>query len=493
MKKIISVLLVVCMLLCIAACNNEDENTDDIIVREANETLKIHCYAHENLNPLLNTNETNMQMLRLVFESLTECDDTQKAQPLLAESYSVSSDGLVWTVKLKKDIKWHDGTDLTADDVLYTYNYVMENADTSPYAVNVSNIEYVNAASDFEINFRLLSPQANFANLLEIPVIQAQSGDNFNPVGTGPYVYTDTKNKIVYLSANEDWHMGDVAIKNVEVKILPDKETSIYAYVSKEIDVVSVNSSGDLGDYTSNSDNVIVDYASNTFNYIGINTGAEPLSNRLFRKAIAYAIDKEAINSEVLLSHGSVANTCINSKWWVYKPDVTVYEYSQDKSINILNDVKKNMKLSAVSLMVNADNEDKCEVAEMIKENLADCGITINVEYVDWATFNERVSTGNYQMYLGTVKYSAEINPQYVVTNPSVALQKLFVELQSQTTEYGIKDKYYKIQEKMALELEIIPLYFDVSTVMYNKRIEGEFNPYRINIFNGIEGMKLSS
>ena len=112
---------------------------------------------------------------------------------------------------------------------------------------------------------------------------------------------------------------------------------------------------------------------------------------------------------------------------------------------------------------------------------------------MDWATFSERVATGNYQMYLGTVKYSAEINPRYVFTNPSVALQKLFVELQSQITEEGIKKKYFEIQEKAALELNIIPLYFDVNMVMYNKRIEGDFIPYRINVFNGIEGMDLSN
>ena len=493
MKKIIALLLTFCMVFGISGCKDDHGNKDNNAVKEANETLKIHCYAHDNLNPLINDNEVNMQMLRLVFESLIECDETQKAKLLLADSYSVSQDGLVWTVKLKNGIKWHDGTDLTSNDVLYTYNYVIENSQTSPFAVNVSNIEYVNATSNLEINFKLVSPQANFLNLLEIPVIQAQTSGDFTPIGTGPYVYSDTKNKIVYLTSNDNWHKGKTAIKNIEAKILPDRETSIYAYVSKEIDVVTVNSGNGLGDYTSNSDNVIVDYPSNSFNFIGINTNTEPLSNRLFRKAIAHAIDKESINSEVLLSHGSVANSCIHSKWWVYNPGVTRYDYSQDKAVNVLNDVKKSMKLSAVSLMVNADNSDKSKVAEMIKQNLADCGINLIVEYVDWATFSERIATGNYQMYLGTVKYSAEINPQYIITNPSVSLQKLFVEFQSQTTEEGIRKKYFEIQEKIALELNIIPLYFDVNMVMYNKRIEGQFNPYRINVFNGIESLKLGN
>lgn len=492
LKKIISFILALTVALCISGCRNNRDKGETNEVKKANETLKIHCFAYDSLNPLDNDNETTMQMLRLVFESLIECDETQYPKMLLAEGYSVSPDGLLWNIKLKKGVKWHDDTDLTANDVLYTYNYVIENAENSAYKINVSNIESVSIVGDNEVSFKLAAPQSNFINLLEIPIVKAQNGAEFYPVGTGPYVYSETKNKIVHLKANDKWHKGKVSIKNIEAKILPDAETSIYAYVSKEIDVVTVNSGNGLGDYTSNSDNAIVDYPSNTFNFVGINTSTEPLSNRLFRKAIAHAIDKSSINSEVLLSHGAVADSCIHPKWWVYNSGVTKYPYSQDKALNVLNDVKKTMKISAISLMVNTENQNKVKVAEIIKKNLADCGISLYIEYVDWATFTERVATGNYQMYLGTVKYSAEINPQYVFSNPSVSMQKLFVELQQQTTEEGVKKKYYEIQEKAALELNIIPLYFDVNMVMYNNRIEGQVNPCRINVFNGIEGLKLS-
>lgn len=493
MKKIISFILVLCIALCASGCKDKKDGDGNNQVKKANETLKIHCFAYDTLNPLDNDNETTMQMLRLIFESLIECDETQYPKMLLAESYSVSQDGLTWNVKLKKGIKWHDGTDFTASDVLYTYNYVIENVQNSPYAINVSNIESVSVKANDEVSFKLVAPQANFINLLEIPIVKSQGKGAFNVTGTGPYVLAETKNKIMYLKANDNWHKGKVSIENIEVKILPDTETSVYAYVSKEIDVVTVNSGNGLGDYTSNSDNAIADYPSNTFNFIGINTNTEPLSNRMFRKAIAHAIDKNTINSEVLLSHGAVADSCIHPKWWVYNQGITKYPYSQDKALNVLNDVKKTMKISAVSLMVNSENPDKVKVAEIIKQNLADCGISMYVEYVDWSTFTERIATGNYQMYLGTVKYSAEINPQYVFSNPGVGMQKLFVELQLQTTEEGVKKKYYEIQEKAALELNIIPLYFDVNMVMYNKRIEGQVKPYRINVYNGIEQVKLSN
>ncbi len=495
MKRILSVIIILSICLCLFGCNGcnsctggDAENPEDAIIKAENETLKIHCYNIESMNPLDNTNEENLQMFNLIFESLFVCDTTQKAQPLLAESYTVSSDGLCWNIKLKSGIKWHDGTELTANDVVYTYKYVM-NSETSYFHHNVSNVTSVSAPSDYEVSFNLESPQANFVNLLEIPVIKSAE----STTGTGPYTYEKTENKIIYLCANEKWHNGTVNIKKINVKILPDSETSTYAYVSKEIDMVAVNSGNDMGKYTSNSDNIIADYTSNTFTYIGINVSSEPLSNRLFRKAIAHAIDKEAINSEVLLSHGSVANSCMNSQWWVYNPDVTVYGHSKDKSVNVLNEVKKSMKLSSITLLVNTENPDKEKVAELIKQNLEDCGITMNIEYADWQTYTDRIASGNYQMYLGTIKYSSEINPKYLITNPGPELQSLFISLEAQTTEEGVKKKYYEIQEKIALDIHIIPLYFDVGAVLYNKRIQGQPAPYRANIFNGIEALNLTS
>lgn len=481
------------MSFCVFGCKKQEtQQAADPVVRKANETLKIHCYNLVSMNPLDNVNEDNLQMFRLMYESLFLCDKTQKAQPVLAAGYTVSSDGLTWTVNLKSGVKWHDGTEFTAKDVVDTYDYVIKNVATSVYATNVSNIKSVTATADYAVSFSLNSPQSNFVNLLEIPVVKSQSGGTFSSVGTGPYTYVKTENKIIYLSANQSWHKGAVNIQDIQVKILPDKDTATYAYVSKEIDIVSVNSGNDMGKYTSNSDNVIVDYASNNFNFIGINTSSEPLSNRMFRKAIAHAIDKNAINSQVLLSHGSVADSCMNSQWWVYNPAITVYEHSRDKAINVLNEVQKNMKLSDVTLLVNTDNPDKEKAAELIKQNLAACGITMHIEYADWGTFSERIATGNYQMYMGTVKYSSEINPQYVIANPSVDLQRLFIELQAQTTEEGVKKKYFEIQEKIAIDIHIIPLYFDVGTVLYNKRLEGQAVPLRTNIFNGIEALTLT-
>ncbi len=493
MLKILCLFLTVLLVFCASGCKGGgDGDSPDAkkAAEEANRTLKIHCYNYETLNPLLQTSEVNMQMLRLVFESLIVCDNTQKAQCVLAEKYSVSPDGLVWTIKVKKGVKWHDQTPFTAYDVEKTYNAVLGYAEASMYYALLQNVEGVKAVSDTEVKFNLKKPQANFINLLDVPIIKGHS-ENFKPIGTGPYKYDGVSEKIITLLANENWQGEGVGVDKIEVRILPDKETAVYAYVAKEIDVVSVTSNADWNEYSSNADNVIVDYPSSSFNYITINTNTEPLSNRLLRVAIAQAINKEKICSEVLLSHGTVANSCMNSEWWVYNKGITNYSYSPKKAEDTIKALKNNTKIGTINLMVNSESADKCKTAEMIKENLNEVGLSVQIDYVSKSAFYERVGTGNYHMYIGTVKYAGDINPAYVVTNPDEKLSALLADLQKQTTEEGVKAKYFEVQEKIATDVNIIPLYFDNGSVMYNKRIKGEFNPFRTHIYNGIENIKL--
>ena len=490
--KAISAVLIAVIMITVTGCKNKDtQNSDAASVEEANKTLKLHCFSYTSLNPLVCTDETNSQVLRLIFESLFECDETQKAKPVLADTYSVSSDGLNWTVKIKDNVFWHDKSKLTADDVKKSYDDVSLLAEKSPYYSSLSNIEDISSDGNLTVNFKLFAPQVNFINLLEVPIVKYHGSEKFSPIGTGPYIYEKADNKTVYLTAFSDYYGDKANIKDIEIKILPDSETAVYAYVSKEIDMVNIISSDDWGKYRSNSDNNIVDYPSNVFNFICINKNTEPLSNRLFRSAIAYAIDKEKICSEVLLSHGSVANTCMNTGWWLYNRETVNYKFNKERVSDIMAAVTDDLKITPVSLMVNSENEDKCKAAEMIKENLKDCGIAINIDYVDFATFSDRVNTGNYQMYFGTVKYGPDINPKYVVNNPTSGLKKLFDKLDTQTSDEEIKKTYFEIQDKIAYDLEIIPLYFDISTVMYTKRLEGKYTPVRINIFSGIENLKL--
>ncbi|MDR0405687.1 MAG: ABC transporter substrate-binding protein, partial [Clostridiales bacterium] len=194
--------------------------------------MKIYSYNPDTLNPIYTRNRTNAQMLMLIFDFLITCGGDQRPIPALASEYSVSADGLTWTVRLRDGVTWHDGSAFTAADVAATLTAVKNSTHGSPYRENLSNAVKIEAAGSAVI-ITLAAPQTNFINLLEIPMVKASEAnvlDGFRLVGTGQFVYAESTNKLILLSANKGWWGESTPyIDNVEVALLPDKSTAVYA------------------------------------------------------------------------------------------------------------------------------------------------------------------------------------------------------------------------------------------------------------------------
>ncbi|OQB13371.1 MAG: Oligopeptide-binding protein AppA precursor [Firmicutes bacterium ADurb.Bin193] len=450
-------------------------------------TLKIYSYNPDTFNPLYTRNKANAQMLMLIYDTLIKCDESQMVHPVLASDYSVSDDGLVWTVMIKNGVLWHDGTPFTAEDAAATLIAVKESPHKSPYAPALYNAGKIEATGDSVI-ITLKEPQTNFINLLEIPMVKKSDTavyDNFKPLGTGQYVFTEKTHKKIYLTSNKGWWKGaDPFIENVEVLLLPDKETSVYAFEAREIDVVTTDLLN-WREFSGSSEIKSAEYSSGSYNFLAFNLENRFLSNPDIRKAVAHAIDKSRIFKEVLLSHGSLTDTFLNPKWWVYNDDAIKYAYDPGLSVDIIKQQNLSPKDITLELLVNNDNEMKLSVAEIIKQELEEIGIAVRVSAVEWQTFVSRANSGAYDMYLGEINYSTEINPKYVLRgNPQ--FEPLLSLLQLQTTDSGRKDIYNKLQQEYAQLLPDIPLYFDVEALLYNSKILGDISPLRTNMFNDV-------
>jgi len=491
MNKILPLFLVIIILLCgcsSPSLNKNIKNNNNPKPTEGG-TLKIHSYNPDTLNPLFTQNKANEQMLRLVFDSLIKSDEAQKPIPVLADSFNVSSDGLVWTITTKIGIKWHDGTDFSVYDVQSTLN-IIKNGDTnSIYAQNLQNILKINTPSSDVLEITLKSPQTNFINLLDIPIIKqtkTPSKDDFSPVGTGAYVFDGQANKIITLSSNKNWWGAGHTpyIDNIEVHLLPDKNTSIFAYEAKEIDVVSTDMLN-WGRYSGNSENKIVEYPSGNYNFISLNLNNKYLSNKEIRFAIANTVNKKRIFDEVLLSHGRITETFASPAWWVYNAEATQCKFDPRLARERFEAVGIKPQNVVIELLVCSENEIKCRVADIIKAGLKDVGVDIRLRLANWDEYNSQIEKGSYDMYLGEINYSSEINPAYVLKGLS-GFEPLLYDLQNQVNDDGRKQLYYALQNKFAEELPQIPLYFDAAALLYNNRVSGDIKPLRTNMFNNI-------
>lgn len=451
--------------------------------------LKISSYKPDTLNPILTENNANLRMLKLIFEPLIICDEEQRPVPVLADSYSISDDGLTWTVNLNQNVVWHDGAPFTAEDVEFTYNIIMDSDGNNRYSDNLKNVTKITHLSDYTIVFNLEKPQTNFINLLNIPIIK--NAENFKPVGTGPYMYGYKKNKSIILKANENWHGEPLpTIANIEVKILPDKDLMVYAFTSSEVDV-AVPKMTEWTGYAGYSDYETAGFPSGNFNFIYLNTENKYLKIKEIRQAIVLAINKRRIKDEVLLGHGNITDTIINPAWWMYNASAAEkYAFDAKSAVaKVQNNIPAGSRIK-LKLLVNSKNDIKLNVSGIIRECLSEAGIDVDIVFADWDNYLQTINDGNYDMYLGEICYSPEINPEYVLGENS-RYKKLLDNLQKQTTEEGKKMVYYELQEKVARDIPLVPLYFDVETVLYNNRISGDLRPLRDNVFYNINNWVL--
>lgn len=491
MLKQLFILLTVIILLCGCGSpsNNKNNKNDNKQTPTAGGILKIHSYNPDTLNPIFTQNKANEQMLRLVFDSLIKCDETQKPVPVLASNFDVSSDGLIWTITTKTGVKWHDGTDFSAYDVESTLQLIKNGEFNTIYAQNLQNVSKVTVLSSDTLEITLKTPQTNFINLLDIPMIKqtkTPSKDDFTPIGTGAYVYDGQANKIITLSSNKSWWGAEHTpyINTIEVHLLPDKNTSIFAYEAKEIDVVSTDMQN-WGRYSGNSENKIVEYPSGNYNFIGQNLNNKYLSNKEIRIAIANAVNKKRIFDEVLLSHGRITETFISPAWWVYNAETTQYKFDPKLAREKIEALDIKPQNITIELLVCSENEIKCRVADIIKAGLKDVGINARLRLANWDEFNSLIEKGSYDMYLGEMNYSPEINPAYALKGLA-DFEPLLIDLQNQVNDEGRKKSFFALQNKFAEDLPQIPLYFDAAASLYNNRVSGDIKPLRTNMFNNI-------
>jgi peptide/nickel transport system substrate-binding protein len=486
MQKIIALICVLTLLGCSAQQPaSEDVPIKQTLTPEYGGTLKIYSYNFDTLNPLFTKSKANRQMLMLIYDFLIVCDSEQRPSLALASGFQISDDALTWTINIKTGVKWHDGSDLTVNDVIQTLSAVKVSPHSSPYKDNLNNVEKIEE-SDGSVVITLKAPQTNFINLLEIPVVKASDAFEFNierPVGTGCYLYAEKTHKVIYLTSNKAGEKIPY-IESIEVYLLPDKSTSVYAFQAKEIDVVATDMEN-RGDFSGYSQSKSVEFNSGGYNFIAFNLENEYFSNGQVRKAFAHAINKNRIFEEVMLSYGSLCDTFINPNWWLYNDSVPKYEFNPSLAVNMLEEQKLTPDSIDVSLLVNEDNIIKINTANIIVQQLRAIGINANIKPVSWEAFKSFVAKGEYDMYLGQINYSPEINPEYTVPDIS-PFSSILPQLQTQLTDEGRKAIYHQLQQEYAEFLPAIPLYFNAETILLSNRINGEIHPVRNNIFNNI-------
>ena len=399
MKKAMSLLLALVMVLSLAACGSGGSADDS----SSGTTLVYGSADYTRINPAMDEHgEINL----LLFNGLTAHDGNDQIVPGLAETWDYDEQTYTYTFHLREGVKWHDGEPFTADDVKFTIEAIMDPENGSENAPNYEDVEEITVIDAQTVAFRLTEPNVAFLEDMTMGILpqhllagqDMQESDFFrSPVGTGPYKLEswDAGQSIV-LVKNEDYYLGAPKIDRVIFKIVPDDNAQAVQLQSGELDLAlldpkNAQSFAGADGYTC-YDMTTADYRGILFNFANDYWTA----NRDIIPAICYAIDRQAIVDSVLLGEGMPAYGPLQRN--IYNDEsVEHYDYNPDKARAILEDAgctlgadgyyTRGGEQLAFTISVMSGEQDRIDIAQAAAQQIRAIGINCTVEIpaqMDW-------------------------------------------------------------------------------------------------------------
>ncbi|GAB4418785.1 MAG: peptide-binding protein [Thermodesulfovibrionales bacterium] len=361
----------------------------------------------KRLLPLLASDSASGDISGLIFNGLTKYDRDIKIRGDLAESWEVSRDGLQIIFHLRKGVKWHDGVEFTAGDVVFTYNTVTDPKVPTPYGSSYGPVDKVEAVDRYTVRVTYKEP---YAPALEswgmgiIPKHILEGQDitdvrfNRSPVGTGPYKLKEwvTGQKIV-LEAFDDYFEGRPNINRYIARVIPDTATMFLELKFGGIDFMGLTPPQYKLQSTKEHFNRYFQrfrYPAFGYTYLGYNLLDPRFADKRVRRAITHAINKMDIIDGVLLGYGTPCTGPFPPESWAYNPDVKDLEYNPEKAKGLLQEagwvmgeggiLHKNGRPFKFTVLVNQANDVRIKTAQIIKENLKKVGIEMDIKVLEW-------------------------------------------------------------------------------------------------------------
>jgi len=401
MRRIEWCFFIFLLTLSLAACSREPE------IKNPNAITVGSSADAKRLLPLLASDSASGDISGWIFNGLTKYDKNIKVTGDLAESWNISPDGLRIIFNLRKGVLWHDGVEFTADDVIFTYNTMLNPKVPTPYSSIYGPVASVEKRDKYTVKVAYKEP---FAPALEswgmgiIPKHILEGKDitteyyNRNPIGTGPYKLKEwvTGQKIV-LEAFDKYFEGRPRIDKYITRVIPDTATMFLELKFGGIDFMALTPPQYKLQANTEFFNKYFQkfkYPAFGFTYLGYNLLDPKFSDKRIRQALTHAINKRDIIDGVLLGYGTPCTGPFPPESWAYNPDAKDLEYNPEKAMKLFEDagwkkgrsglLEKDGKRFVFTVLVNQGNDARLKSAQIIKENLKKIGVEMNIKVLEW-------------------------------------------------------------------------------------------------------------
>ncbi len=388
----------------------------------------------ENFYPGVNTTGTSFDVTEQIYDNLVHFErGGTKVEPSLAESWTISKDGLEYTFKLRKGVKFQSNKnfkpsrDFNADDVLFMFERQWKENDpyfrvTSPNHAYFGDmgmpklLKSVDKVDEYTVKITLNQPEAPFlANLAmqfagiqskeyAIAMLKAGSPEKIDqdPLGTGPYqVVQYQKDSIIRFKANPQYWAGKAKIEDLIFSITPDASVRWAKLQKGECHVMPYPNPADLDAIRKDPNVTVMEQPGLNIGYLAYNTTKKPFDDVRVRKALNMAIDKKAIVSAVYLSTGVAAVNPIPPGQWSYNKALKddLYNPEQAKKLLAAAGYPNGFTTDLWAMPVQRPyNPNAKRIAELMQADLAKVGVTAEIKSFEWGEYRKRMQAGEHQM-----------------------------------------------------------------------------------------------
>jgi peptide/nickel transport system substrate-binding protein len=420
--------------------------------------------------------------------------DGTKLVPGLAESWTVSDDGTVYTLKLR-DAKFSDGSPVTAADAAFTLLRARDNPG-SLIADNYKVIKTAEAKDDHTLVITLNQPATPFLASLALPgtgilpqkIVTAMGEDAFaeKPIGSGAFTMEEWSrgNKVVLKKNPNFWQADQVSLDGVEWISVPDDNTRILKVQAGELDTAIFVPFAKVAELEKDANLIMHKDPSTREDHLLINHSHAPLDKLEVRQAIDYAIDKKVIVDTVTFGIGTVANSYIPKGALFHTDDNGARPYDPEKAKELL--AKAGAGPIALTYLVQTGDTVDEQVSVLIQQQLAKVGITVNLQKVDPSQSWDMEVAGDYDLAMNywtndiidpdqkttfVLGYDANLN--YYTRYKNDAVVALVAKARVETDPAKREAMYVDLQKMAKADAHWIDLYYSPYLTVSRKNIEG--------------------
>ncbi len=487
-------LLIFLTLLFIPSCNNSD-------VFDKKNTIFLPLYRKNiSLNPLQAYDSESVKVIRFLFEPLLEVNSHGEVIPNIIQHWTCSSDGLIWTFTINRQVLMSDGECIKINDIIATLNYLRDTEKSPFFSEQLRSVNKIQRADEYSFHVFMNEPYSPFPVILTsvYPVSEQSIVKNLkNPSGCGPYILKNFNDKAIYLSRNEHYRKNSVHIKNICFRIYVNEEAPWHDFLSGQIDLmdnISVEQYTEIKD----RDFVCYNYPGQSITVMGFNFKSELFRDRRVREAISYSIGRDIIIAHLLRGMGSISTGPVNpfmTDW--YNRDVKKYPFSQKKSEGLMKEagwhrgkngfLEKDGKIFYFKLATNKGDRLRERVVTIIQQNLLQTGIAVDTVFMKKNEFINAICSGSLDSWC--IDLTGEgmdpDNLSYHYFHSSIGadrgnygsysnkeIDKLLFLGRREFDKKKRKEIYYKVQSIIAEDLPAVYLYSLNKLVASNRRIE---------------------